>query len=414
MSKSHPTPLLDVAKMRQQFPILTREDRGHQLVYFDNGATPQKPLQVIEAVDHFYRETNSNVHRSIYSLGVEASHLYERARGTVANFLHADKAEDIIFTRGTTESINLVAHSFLHHRLMSGDEVLITYMEHHANIVPWQRLCQDTGATLVPVLVKDDGTLDMEDFDAKLGCATKIVAVTHVSNVLGTINPLKELVAKAHAANTPVLVDGAQAVAHLEIDVQELDVDFYVFSGHKIYGPSGIGILYAKEDCLKHMRPYQSGGDMILRVTMEKTIYNEIPFRFEAGTPNIEGAIGLAVALEWVLEQGVTTLAAYENQLFEYALEKLSAVPGFRRIGNAKKSAAVISFVLGDAHPHDVSHELALQNIACRAGHHCAQPLMKQFKVPATTRVSFAPYNTFEEIDKLVEALAPIEEKFRL
>ena len=404
----------NVEKVRADFPILKRVDRGKQMVYLDSGATTQKPKQVIDAISDYYSNSNANVHRGIYPVGVEASSLYENAREVVANFLGGVESREIVFTRGATEAINLVAASFVEPNLKAGDEVLISLMEHHANIVPWQVICDRKGATLRVIPVTEDGELDLSEIDSLLNEKTKILALTHVSNVLGTINPVKDIITKAHGKNIPVLIDGSQAVARMKVNVKELDADFYVFSGHKVYGPAGIGVLYGKANLLEKMPPYQTGGDMILRVTLEKTIYNEIPFKFEAGTPNIEGAIGLSKALEYVTGLGMENIASYEDELLEYALDKLSTVEGFKRIGNAENSVAVISFTLGDAHPHDVAHELGLQNICCRAGHHCAQPLMKNYGVVSTTRATFGIYNTKEEIDILVDALAPIERKFRL
>lgn len=403
-----------IDKIRSEFPILNREDRGLPMIYLDSGATTQKPQKVIDAINWYYKESNANVHRGIYPVGEESSRLYENVRTTVANFLNARSEKEVIFTRGATEAINLLAHSFVAPRLSEGDEILISHMEHHANIVPWQILCENHGAVLKVIPVTLDGELDLTDIDTLLNEKTKILSVTHVSNVLGTINPVKELIAKAHEKDIPVMLDGSQAVARIPVDLQDLDADFYVFSGHKLYAPTGIGALIGKEKYLNEMRPYQTGGDMILRVTIEKTTWNEIPHKFEAGTPNIAGAVGLAVAMNYLEEIGMENIQKYEEELLEYALERLSKVKGFRRVGNPKNSTAVISFILGDAHPHDVAHELGLLNICCRAGHHCAQPLMQFYKIPSTTRATFAIHTTREEIDKLATALAPIERKFRL
>ncbi len=402
-----------IEEIRADFPILQRKDGDASLIYLDNGATTQKPSVVIERVSDYYSRSNSNIHRGVYPLAAESSTLYEEARKTVATFLNASERE-IIFTRGATEAINLVAHSFVAPQLKEGDEILISHMEHHANIVPWQILCEEKGAVLKVIPVTEKGELDLSTIDELLNEKTKIFSITHISNVLGTINPVKELIEKAHAKDISVLVDGAQAVARIPINLQELDADFYVFSGHKLYGPTGVGALYGKAEHLESMRPYQAGGDMILRVTLEKTTYNEIPFRFEAGTPNIVGGIGLATAIKYLQKIGMKNIEAYEDELLKYALQKLATVPNFRRIGNSTDSAAVISFTLGDAHPHDIAHELGIQNICCRAGHHCAQPLMLFYNIPATTRATFGIYNTKAEIDAFVAALIPIERKFRL
>ncbi|MDA3809398.1 MAG: cysteine desulfurase [Spirochaetaceae bacterium] len=397
----------DVQLIRKDFPILKKT------VYLDNGATTQKPNQVIERLSHFYKHENANVHRGVYKLSQLATEAYEGARTTVSRFINSSY-EELIFTRGTTESINLVAFSFVEPLLKEGDEILISHMEHHSNIVPWQLVCERTGAVLKVIPVSDSGEIDKNTFKELLTGKTKILSLTHISNVLGTINPVKEMIETAQKKGVPVLIDGAQAIARTKIDVKELNADFYAFSGHKMYGPTGIGVLYGKRKLLEKMRPYQSGGDMIRRVTLEKTTYNDLPHRFEAGTPNIAGAVGLAAAIDYLNEIGMNNIERYEHELIQYAEKKLNAIKDLHIIGNPGNRAAVLSFTMGDAHPHDIAHELSIQNIAVRAGHHCAQPLMKRFNVPATTRASFGLYNTKEEIDLLAEKLPAIRERFKL
>ncbi|MBB6480071.1 aminotransferase class V-fold PLP-dependent enzyme [Spirochaeta isovalerica] len=392
---------------REDFPLLWEG------VYLDSGATSQKPLQVIERIDRYYRNENANVHRGVYELSAKATVLYEEARERVARFIGAVR-DEIIFTRGTTESINMTAFSFAEPLMQPGDEILISHMEHHANIVPWQLLCERTGAVLKVIPIDRNGNLDRPALSALLTGRTRLLALTHISNVLGTVNPVKEIIAEAHEKGIPVLIDGAQAVGRTKVDVNDLDADFYAFSGHKMYGPTGIGILYGKKKHLEKMRPYQSGGDMILRVTFEKTTWNEIPHKFEAGTPNIAGTIGLAEAVRYLERIGMDEVEAAEDEVMSYALEKLGRIEGLEIIGSPDRRSGAITFTLGDAHPHDIAHELARKNIAVRAGHHCAQPLMNFYKVPAATRMSLGLYNGKEDIDKLADALPEIREKFKL
>ncbi len=398
----------DVAALREDFPILHQTVHGHPLVYFDNAASSQKPRQVIDAISRFYSSDYSNIHRGVHELSERSTRLYEDGRTKVQKLIHAAHAHEIIFTRGTTEGINLVAWTWGRKHIGAGDEILITALEHHSNIVPWQMLCEEKGATLRVVPVNDQGEVG----HVELTDRTKLVAIAHVSNVLGTVLPVREIVAQAHRRNIPVLVDGAQAVPHTKVDVQELGCDFYVFSSHKLYGPTGIGILYGKTELLNAMPPYQGGGDMIRSVTFEKTTYNTLPYKFEAGTPDIAGVVGLAAAIDYVNDVSIDNIAAYEAELLAYATRSLQKVDGLRILGTAKHKAAVISFVLDQIHPHDVGTILDRQGIAVRTGHHCAQPLMERFGVPATTRASFAFYNTREEVDALVAALARVKEVF--
>ncbi len=405
-------PGLDIEKIRGDFPILHRKVRGHQLVYLDNAATTQKPQVVIDALTEYYTELNSNVHRGVHYLSEQATLKYEGARTRVRQFLNAASDREIIFTRGTTEGINLVAQSYARTTLKEGDEVVVSAMEHHSNIVPWQMVCEQTGARLRVIPIDDNGDIIMEEFDALLNERTKIVAVVHLSNALGTINPIAEIIERAHAVGAKVLIDGAQAVAHIPVDVRALDADFYVFSAHKIFGPTGIGILYGREEILQAMPPYQGGGDMIRSVSFERTIYNELPWKFEAGTPHIEGGIGLAVALDYVASIGLEAIAAYEHDLLDYAQESLGSVTGLRPIGTARAKASIASFVLESAHPHDIGTILDSQGVAIRTGHHCAEPVMHRFGVPATARASFAFYNTREEVDALIRALENVNRMF--
>ncbi len=404
---------LDVEALRQDFPILQKTVRGRPLVYLDNAATTQKPRSVIEAIRLYYERENANIHRGVHYLSMMATEAYEGVREKVRAFLNAREAREIVFVRGTTEGINLVTRTYGVAHLHEGDEVLISAIEHHSNIVPWQMVCEEKGARLRVIPVNDKGELVLEAVPNLLSSRTKIVAVTHISNALGTIVPVKEIIKLAHERGVPVLVDGAQAVAHTSVDVQDLDCDFYVFSGHKVFGPTGIGVLYARADFLEAMPPYQGGGDMIASVTFEKTLYNEIPYKFEAGTPNIAGTIGLGAALDYVKSIGLDKIAAYEHQLLEYATERLCAHDDIRIIGTARHKAALVSFDLKGVHPHDVGTILDQYGVAVRTGHHCAQPVMERFGVPATVRASFAFYNTFQEIDVLVEALAKVREVFR-
>jgi cysteine desulfurase/selenocysteine lyase len=400
------TKAFNAAAIREDFPILHQTVHGHPLVYLDNAASAQKPRAVIDAISQFYSSDYSNIHRGVHSLSERSTRRYEEARIKIQHFINAPSPREIIFVRGTTEAINLVAQTYGRKNIGRGDEILITALEHHSNIVPWQMLCEDTGAHLRIIPVDDRG--DIGNFEVT--DRTKLIAVAHISNVLGTILPIREIVKRAHGV--PVLVDGAQAVPHMKVDVQELGCDFYAFSSHKLYGPTGLGVLYGKAELLEKMPPYQGGGDMIASVTFEKTTYNTLPFKFEAGTPDIAGVIGLAAAIEYVEELGIENIAAYEMELLDYATRALSKVEGLRIIGTAKHKAATISFVMEGIHPHDVGTILDRQGIAVRTGHHCAQPLMDRFGVPATTRASLAFYNTREEIDALVRGLAKVKEIF--
>src|SRR5213594_4454168 len=402
----------DVEKIRRDFPILSREIRGKKLVYLDNAATAQKPRAVIEAISRYYEQGNANVHRGVHFLSEHATGEHERARRRVQRFINAPHASEIIFVRGATEAINLVAQTYGRVHVRAGDEVLITAMEHHSNIVPWQILCEEKGATLRVVPINDAGEVILDEFERLLGTRTKIVAVPHVSNALGTVNPLRQMVELAHRHNAVVVVDGAQAVPHLTVGVRALDCDFYVFSGHKLYGPTGIGVLYGKSALLNAMPPYQGGGDMILSVTFEKTTYNKIPHKFEAGTPDISGVIGLAAAINYVNELGLDRIEAHERDLLRQATELLSTIPGLRVIGTAKEKASVLSFVMDGIHPHDIGTILDQEGIAIRTGHHCAQPVMERFGIPATARASFAFYNTREEVNALVKGIDRVREVF--
>jgi len=401
---------LDVARVRADFPALHQQVNGRPLVYLDNAATTQKPQPVLDALLGFYRRDCANVHRGVHALSQRATDAYEGARETVARFLNA-RPREIVFTRGTTEAINLVAYSY-GSRLLPGDEILITELEHHSNIVPWQMLAERTGARLRVAPIDDRGEIILEEFQRLLGPRTRIVAVAHVSNALGTVNPVEEICRLAHTYGARVLVDGAQAVPHLAVDVRALDCDFYAFSGHKIYGPTGVGVLFGRWELLEAMPPYQGGGDMIRSVTFEKTLYNDPPYRFEAGTPHIAGAIGLAAAIEYVTRLGLEEIRRHEQQLLEAATRALEEIPGVRIVGTAAHKAAVVSFVLDGVHPHDVATVLDHEGVAVRAGHHCAQPLMERFGLPATTRASFALYNTLEEVDALARAVRRARELF--
>ncbi|MFH0344778.1 MAG: SufS family cysteine desulfurase [Chromatiales bacterium] len=394
-----------LAARRQDFPILERRVRGQPLVYLDNAATTQKPHAVIEAMTRYYRECNSNIHRGVHTLSQEATERFEEARVKVQRFIHAAHSHEIIFVRGTTEAINLVAQSHGRPQLKRNDEILITAMEHHSNIVPWQLLCEQTGAVLRAVPMNDAGELLLDEYLRLLGSRTRMLALTHVSNALGTINPIREIIGHAHAHGVPVLVDGAQAVAHMPVDVQALDCDFYAFSSHKLFGPTGIGVLYGKTALLEAMPPYQGGGDMIKSVTLAKTQFNDLPYKFEAGTPHIAGAIGLGAALDYVQEIGFEPIGRHERELLRYATEQVASLHGARIIGTAREKASVLSFVLDGIHPHDLGTVLDCQGIAIRTGHHCAMPVMERFHVPATARASFAFYNTPGEADRLCAAL---------
>jgi cysteine desulfurase/selenocysteine lyase len=406
------TPTFDVEKIRKDFPILKTKVHGHPLVYLDNAATSQKPQSVIDALVRYYEGENANIHRGVHYLSQIATEAFEQARETVRAFVNAARASEIIFTRGTTEAINLVAQSYGRANVGAGDEVLITAMEHHSNIVPWQMLCEEKGAKLRVAPMNDEGELLLEEFKKLLNPRTKVVAVGHVSNALGTINPLKQMIAAAHALGIPVVVDGAQAVPHLAVDVQDLDADFYTFSGHKMYGPTGIGVLYGKTALLEAMPPYQGGGDMISSVTFEKTTYNKLPHKFEAGTPDMAGVVGLKAAIEYMNGVGIATIAAHEHELLEYATNVIGALPGVRLIGTAREKASVLSFVLDEVHPHDIGTILDQEGIAVRTGHHCAQPVMERFHIPATVRASFAVYNTKAEVDALARAIEKVHEVF--
>jgi cysteine desulfurase/selenocysteine lyase len=402
----------NVEKIRRDFPILSRQVHDQPLVYLDNAATSQKPQAVIDAISHYYAFNNANTHRGVHLLSQTATDAYEAARETIQHFLNAESSSEIIFVRGATEGINLVAQTYGREHVGSGDEVVITAMEHHSNIVPWQMLCEEKGARLRIAPISDEGELLLGEFEALLNSRTKFVAIPHVSNALGTINPVARIVEMAHARNIPVLVDGAQAVPHTTVDVQALDCDFYVFSGHKIYGPTGVGVLYGKRALLEAMPPYQGGGDMIRSVTFEKTLYNQLPYKFEAGTPNIAGVIGLAAAIEYVQAIGLDAIAAYEHELLVYGTRKLSSIPGLKLIGTAREKAGVLSFVMEDIHPHDIGTILDRQGIAIRTGHHCAQPVMQRFGIPATARASLAMYNTTGELDALVAGIHKLKEVF--
>jgi len=403
---------LEVDKIRADFPALHQESHGHPLVYLDNAATTQKPRAVIDAVRSFYERDCSNVHRGVHLLSQRATVAFEQARTAIKSHLGAKDSREIVFTRSTTEGINLVASSFVRPRLEAGDEVLISHMEHHSNIVPWQLLCEERGAKLEVIPINDDGEIILEEYERLLSDRTKIVGIVHVSNALGTINPVREMTELAHARGVPVLVDGAQALPHLEVDMRDLDCDFFVCSAHKAYGPTGIGALYGKREHLLEMVPYQGGGDMILSVTFDGTTFNEPPHRFEAGTPNIEGAIGFAEALKYLDGLGLDTIAAHEAQLLAAATEAVLDLPGVRLVGSAQHKASVLSFVMDGAHPHDIGTILDSQGIAVRAGHHCAQPVMARYGVSATVRASFGIYNTPQEIDALVAGLKKVREVF--
>jgi len=395
----------DVNKIREDFPILKRKVYGKPLVYFDNAATTQKPADVINAIDDYYKLTNSNVHRGVHFLSNEATDHYEASREKIRAFINAASTDEIIFVRGTTEAINLVAHSYGMKNFRKGDEIVITALEHHANIVPWQMICEATGAVLKVVPVTESGELIYDEYKKLLSEKTRFVSVAHISNVLGTINPIKKIIDDAHGAGAKVLIDGAQAIQHLKVDVRQLDCDFYVFSSHKIYGPTGTGVLYGKENILDSMPPYQTGGEMIQSVSFEKTTFNDLPYKFEAGTPDIAGSIGLGAALDYVNKTGLDEIAEYENELLLYGTEVLSSIEGLRIIGTAKKKASVISFVCGNTHPYDTGTILDNMGIAVRTGLHCAEPLIKGFGLPGTVRASFAFYNTVEEIDRLKEGI---------
>ncbi len=403
---------LDIAQIRRDFPALAQKVHQKPLVYFDNAATSQKPMSVIETVSRFYAEDCSNIHRGVHTLSERATRHYEESREKIRRFINAKESREIIFVRGATEGINLVASSYGRMNVGRNDEILVSALEHHSNIVPWQMLCEEKGAKLVIIPMNDNGELEMSEYERLLTGRTKLVAVAHVSNALGSINPIEDIIAGAHRRKIPVLIDGAQAVPHAKVDVSRLDCDFYVFSSHKMYGPTGVGVLYGKAALLEKMPPYQGGGDMISSVTFERTTYNGLPYKFEAGTPHIAGGIGMGAAVDYLEKLGLENIAHYENELLEYATSKLESIPGIRLIGTAAKKAAVLSFLVGDIHPHDVGSLLDEEGIAIRTGHHCAQPVMDRFQIAATCRASFSFYNTKAEIDKLVEAIYRVKGVF--
>jgi cysteine desulfurase/selenocysteine lyase len=401
--------VLDINKIRQDFPILDEKVNGRDLVYFDNAATTQKPFVVLEALANYYGHYNANIHRGIHFLAEKATSAFEDSRTTIQKFLNAAHKEEIIFTYGTTDGINLVAQTYGRKFLKEGDEIIISTLEHHSNIVPWQMLCEENGCVLRVIPIDDNGDLILEEYEKLLSEKTKFVSVIHVSNSLGTINDVKFIAEKAHAVGAKVLVDGAQASSHFTIDVQDLDADFYVFSAHKIFGPTGMGVLYGKSDILNAMPPYRGGGEMIKEVTFEKTTYNELPYKFEAGTPNIADVVAVKFAIDYINDLGKENIAAYEDELLKYATEKLSEIGGLRIVGQAKEKVSVVSFVLDGIHPQDVGVILDQQGIAIRTGHHCTQPLMNRLGLPGTSRASFAVYNTKPEIDKLVAGIHKVK-----
>ena len=403
----------NIDSIRSRFPIFSRTVNGQPLCYLDSGASAQQPDVVIDAVSNLHRDKYSNVHRGVHTLSMESTQLYDGAREKVKDYINASAAEEIIFTRGATESVNLVAQSFARPILNKGDEILITHMEHHSNIVPWQLVCEQTGAILKVVPINDHGELEMDAFYDLLNEKTKLVGVVHISNALGTVNPIEEIVKECRLKDIPILIDGAQGAPHLPVDVTALDVDFYVFSGHKLYGPTGIGVLYGKKSLLDKMPPYQGGGDMILSVKFEGTEYNELPYKFEAGTPNISGAVGLGCAIDFVNEVGLKSIVKHEESLMNYAFDELSNINEVKIIGTAKKRAGLVSFIIDGVHPHDIGTLLDSQGIAIRAGHHCAQPVMERFGIPATARASFGMYSTKEEVDRLVSAVINVIGMFK-
>ncbi|MGH7405495.1 MAG: SufS family cysteine desulfurase [Candidatus Methylomirabilales bacterium] len=411
-SRGGRSPAFEVERIRQDFPILGEKIRGKPLVYLDNAATSQKPQVVIDTIRRFLSTYNSNVHRGVHQLSERATEAFEQARTRVQSFINAAESREIIFVRGTTEAINLVAQSYGRTHIGTGDEIVISAMEHHSNIVPWQILCEQTGAVLRVVPINDDGEMLLDEYVTLLTPRTRLVSVAHVSNALGTINPVREIIRLARRQGVPVLVDGAQAVPHLQVDVRELDCDFYAFSGHKVFGPTGIGVLYGRARLLEAMPPYQGGGDMIKSVSFAKTVYNDLPYKFEAGTPHIGGVIGLGAALDYLDGVGRDRIAAYEHELLVHATKALSAIPGVRIIGTAKEKASVLSFVVDGVHAHDIGTVLDHEGIAIRAGHHCAMPVMERFGVPATARASLAFYNTREEVDALVRGIHKVIEMF--
>lgn len=404
--------VFDVYKLREEFPILKQMIHGKPLCYLDNAATTQKPQAVINTLTDYYSRINSNIHRGVHSLSEAATKAFEDSRIKVRNFLNASSEKEIIFTKGTTEGINLVANSFGRSNIKEGDEIIISGMEHHSNIVPWQLLCEEKKAILKVIPVSDEGEIILEEFEKLITDKTKLISVVYVSNSLGTINPVEKIIEVAHSKHTPVLLDGAQAVSHISVDVQKLDCDFFAFSGHKLYGPTGIGILYGKQKYLELMPPFLGGGDMISKVTFEQTTFNDLPYKFEAGTSNIADAIGLGAAVDYVQSIGYENIPSHENEILNYASEEISKINGLKIIGTSKRKSGVISFVLENIHPHDVGTFLDFEGIAIRTGHHCTQPLMNRFKIPATSRASFAIYNTKEEVDILVNGIKKVIEVF--
>ncbi len=408
------TAAYDVEQIRADFPILAREVNGHPLVYLDNAATAQKPNAVIDAEAEFYRTINANIHRGVHTLSVDATHAYEQARNKAQRFLGAERAEELVFVRGATEGMNLVADAWGWGNLAKGDAVLVTHLEHHSNIVPWQLICEQTGATLLVAPIDDSGAVIMDEYERLLGEGVKIVSAAHISNALGTINPVKEMVRLAHNHGALIMLDGAQAAPHLAIDVRDIGCDFYAITGHKMFGPSGIGVLYGRHHLLEAMAPYQGGGEMIANVSFEGSSWNEVPHKFEAGTPNIAGAVGLGAAIDYLNAIGLDTIAAYEHDLLAYATEELLAIPGLRLIGTAEHKASILSFVLDEVHAYDIGSILDQEGIAVRTGHHCAEPVMDRYGVEGTVRASLAMYNTRAEIDALVAGLAKVRRMFGL
>jgi len=405
MNKAADTLSINITEIRKQFPILSQKVNGNPLIYFDNGATTQKPLSVINAIDNYYKTYNSNIHRGVHHLSVKATEAYEEARRTIQQFIGAEHEEEIIFTKGTTDAINLVAHSFSKEFIQEGDEIIISGMEHHSNIVPWQMACEERKAILKVIPVFDNGEISVDDVQKLISDKTKIIAITHSSNTLGTNNPIEEIISIAKSKGIKTLIDGAQAIHHQPINVKDLGCDFYAFSGHKMYGPTGVGILYGKQELLKKMPPYQGGGDMIKTVTFEKTTYNDLPHKFEAGTPNIVGGITIAEAAKWISSIGFDTIQQHDNEILNYATEKLSTIEGVKIYGTSKKKGPVISFLIDNIHPFDLGTILDQLGIAVRTGHHCTEPLMNRFKIPGTVRASFAIYNTLEEVDVFIEGV---------
>ncbi len=413
LKENQPSVNFDIEKIREDFPILKKSVNGRQLVYFDNAATSQNPVQVTDRISRYYNEENSNIHRGVHTLSNIATGEYEKARNRIRRYINAADSREIIFTRGTTEGINLVAHSYLSDKLEENDEIIITAMEHHSNIVPWQILCERKKAVLRILPMNEKGELLSDELEGMINERTKFISITHMSNALGTINPVKDLVKTAHKYGIKVLVDGAQSIPHKKIDVRDIDCDFFAFSGHKVYGPTGIGVLYGKEEVLEEMVPYQSGGDMIKTVTFEKTLYNDLPYKFEAGTPNISGVIGLGEAIRYIDSLGILNIEKYETELYSYAVSEMKKFSEIKFIGEAEVRSGVISFEIDGIHPHDIGTILDQEGVAIRTGHHCAQPVMEFFNVPATARASFACYNTKEEVDIFTNAIKKLYEVFK-